>query len=417
MVIGLELFYKLKGTFGKIKYPFRISSRFIIRLLPGFHGCFLPELTTFAASIDETACNMTNHSLPGYKPPRILLTGGSGFLGKAIVKELLDAGSPLKPALLRIFDLVPYPGPPDERIEMLTGDICDASAVNNACRDIDLVIHAAALVDWGTKPEKEVLAINFGGTENIVNGCLANRVRHLVYTSSLDAVFGGKSLVNIDESIPYPAKHPNMYCRSKYLSEKLVMGINGKDQDQEGPSLTTCVLRPADIYGEGDPFHIGSLINMAKGGFYVRLGDGSSKSQHVYAGNMAWAHVLAAKALLDGNLAVAGKAYFITDGLPSNFFTFFDRIVEGAGFRIWPKNIWIPRNLAYVMGLISEGIALTARPVKKYAPKFSRFAVIYTCSDFTFTSDRALQDFNFLPKYSGDSAFHLTTAYYRKQKS
>jgi nucleoside-diphosphate-sugar epimerase len=349
---------------------------------------------------------------------RILLTGGSGFLGKAIVRELLDPRSPIKPSLVRIFDLHDYSGPADERIEMVTGDIRDAEAVSRACRDIDLVIHSAAIIDWGTKPENEVLAVNFGGTENVIRGCHAQRVRHLVYTSSLDAIFGGKSLVNIDESIPYPEKHPNMYCRSKYLSEKLVLEVNGKVHPQASGSpdseiLTTCVLRPADIFGDGDPYHIGSLISMARGGFYVRLGDGSSKSQHVYAGNMAWAHVLAAQALLKGNPAVAGNAYFITDGPPSNFFTFFDRIVEGSGYAIRPKNIWIPRNIAYVMGLVSEGIAMLVRPVKKYAPKFSRFAVIYTCSDFTFTAAKARQDFGFEPKYSGEEAYRLTVDHYR----
>ena len=358
---------------------------------------------------------------------RILVTGGSGFLGKAIVRELLAPGSPLKPSLIRILDLSVYQGPSNSRIEMITGDICNAEVADNACRGIDLVIHTAALVDWGTKPEHEVLAINFGGTKNVVSACLEHKVKHLVYTSSLDAIFGGKSLVNIDESIPYPQKHPNMYCRSKFLSEKLVLEANDPVHRQKEPNpksqipnpksvgFTTCVLRPADIYGEGDPYHIGSLINMAKGGFYVRLGDGSSKSQHVYAGNMAWAHVLAAKALLDENHAIAGQAYFITDGLPSNFFTFFDRIVEGAGYRIRPKNIWIPRRFAFAMGLISEGIALMVRPIYKYAPKFSRFAVIYTCSDFTFNAAKAQKDFGFEPKYSAEEAFQRTIDYYSRQ--
>ena len=145
----------------------------------------------------------------------------------------------------------------------------------------------------------------------------------------------------------------------------------------------------------------------------MRLGNGSSRSQHVYVGNMAWAHVLAAKALLEGNPAVAGQVYFITDGPPANFFTFFDRFVEGAGYAIRPKNIWIPRGLAYFMGLVSEGIALLARPVWKYAPKFSRFAVIYTCNDFTFSAEKARKDFDFEPRYSAGESFSRTVAWWR----
>ena len=367
---------------------------------------------------------MTSHPVTGNPTPRILLTGGSGFLGKAIVRELLAPGSPVQPSLLRIFDLKPCSGPADDRIEMVTADIRDAAAVSEACRGIDMVIHSAALVDWGTRPEPEVLAINFGGTENVVKGCRQHGVRHLVYTSSLDAIFGGKSLVNIDESIPYPAKHPNMYCRSKYLSEKLILEANGSENNitpgnlqTASRFLATCVLRPSDIYGEEDPYHIDSLIYMARGGFYVRLGNGSSKSQHVYVGNMAWAHILAAKALIDENPAIRGQAYFITDGPAANFFRFFDRIVEGAGYRIRPENIWIPRRIAYAMGFISEGIALLARPFVKYAPKFSRFAVIYTCSDFTFSSAKALKDFAFVPKYSAEEAYRRTVDYYSRART
>lgn len=343
----------------------------------------------------------------------ILLTGGSGFIGKAIVNELLALDSPVSFALLRIFDINPYQGDADPRIDYVNGDIRDPAAVTLACRNIDVVIHAAAIVDWGTKPAEEVYAVNFTGTENIVRACLGEGVRHLVCTSSLDAIYAGKPLVDIDESIPYPASHPNMYCRSKYLAEKLVLESNGKPDSTGTQVLTTCVLRPADVYGPGDPFHIGSLINMAKGGFYVRLGDGKSKSQHVFVGNIARAHVEATAALLSGNRYVAGQAYFITDGPPTNFFKFFDAIVEGAGYRIRPKNLWIPRSVAYAMGSMAEFFALLIRPVKKYNPKFSRFAVIYTCSDFTFRTNKAEKDFGFTPKYSPMEAFRLTTDYYR----
>jgi len=345
----------------------------------------------------------------GNSHPRVLLTGGSGFLGKMIVSELFSPGSPLTPSLLRIFDCSDYTGQADQRIEFIRGDIRNRKAVTAACRDIDLVIHSAAIVDWGTKPEKEVLETNFGGTENLVQACLEQKVGFLIYTSSLDAIFGGKSLVNIDETIPYPEHHPNMYCRSKYLSEKLVM-------ESCNAYFKTCVLRPADIYGEEDPFHIGSLINMAKGGFYVRLGDGTSRSQHVYVRNMAWAHVQAAGALISGNETIPGNAYFITDGPPANFFHFFDRIVMESGYRIRPGNLWIPRRIAYFMGWVSEAVALLIRPIKKYAPKFSRFAVIYTCSDFTFSSEKAKRDFNFSPKYPVEESISKTVAYYKKQK-
>ena len=151
---------------------------------------------------------------------------------------------------------------------------------------------------------------------------------------------------------------------------------------------------------------------MAKGGFYIRLGDGKAKSQHVYVRNIAHAHVLAAHALMNDNEAVCGQTYLITDGPGSNFFKFFDGIVEGAGYRIWPKNLWLPRSFAMFLGAISEGIAFLVRPIKQYTPKLSRFAVTYTCTEFTFSSEKAKRDFGFIPKYSEKEAFERTVKYY-----
>lgn len=342
--------------------------------------------------------------------PVILITGGAGFLGRALVREFLAPDAPVRPRELRVFDIAPFPEPTGSALSVIQGNIFNYEEVSAACRGADLVIHAAAIVDWGTKSEAEVYATNVTGTEHVVRACREQGVRHLIYTSSLDAVFAGSPLVNVDETLSYPSRHPNMYCRSKYLGEEFVLKANGND-------LGTCALRPADIYGEADPYHIDSLVNMAKTGFYVRLGDGSARSQHVYVGNMAYAHVLAAKGLLDGNESLRGQVYFITDGEPHNFFTFFDRIVFGAGYRVWPRNLWLPRRLAYGIGAVSEAIAVALRPIQHYHPKFSRFAVLYTCSDFTFSSQKAERHFGFKPKYSQEEALERTIEFYRRKRT
>jgi nucleoside-diphosphate-sugar epimerase len=338
----------------------------------------------------------------------ILVTGGSGFLGSAVVRELLDQHPILQASLIKIFDIREPAACSDPRVSYHAGDVCNYGDISDACKGIDLVIHSAAIVDWGTHPEEEVCAVNVTGTEHVIRACLEQGVKYLVFTSSLDAIFTGKPMVDIDESVPFPESHPNMYCRSKELAERAVSAANSEN-------LRTVIIRPSDIYGEGDPYHIGSLVDMAKGGFYVRLGNGKAKSQHTYVGNVAHAHLLAAHEMMNNAVNVAGSAYFITDGPGSNFFHFFDRIVEGIGYRIKPKNLWIPRNIAYAMGAASEFIALLARPVKKYNPKFSRFAVVYTCTDFTFSSKKALNDFGFKPKYSDQEALERTIAFFRNE--
>jgi nucleoside-diphosphate-sugar epimerase len=342
------------------------------------------------------------------KNMNVLITGGSGFLGKAVIKELLGSDAIVKPDEIRVFDIKQYDdGSNDKRIKFIKGDIRNYKEVKDAVKGVDIVIHTAALIDWGTKPKSIVFGVNVGGTENIIKACHENKVNKLVHTSSLDAVFSGKPLVNIDESQPYPAKHITSYGESKELSEKLVLESNS-------PELKTVVLRPSDIYGEGDPYHIGSLIHQAKKKMYVRIGDRKSKCQHVYVGNMAYALVKAAKALLDGNSSVYGKVYFITDGQATNFFEFFDKIIIGTGYKLIPGNVWIPKWLAYPIAGISELTAVIAKPFKSYTPKFSRFAVKYITSDFIFNSEKAKNDFGFEPKYDEEESFSRTINFYKK---
>jgi len=119
--------------------------------------------------------------------PHIFLTGGSGFIGSRIVDELLADDSPLKPSKITVFDVKPYNGIQNNNIQFIQGDIYDYKAIEKASKDADIVIHSAAIIDWGTKSEQEVLNINVEGTKNIIKACKSNDINHLVYTSSLDA--------------------------------------------------------------------------------------------------------------------------------------------------------------------------------------------------------------------------------------
>lgn len=346
------------------------------------------------------------------KGKHILVTGGSGFLGKRLVDELLDQDCPIIVESITVLDLNTYPYD-HPKVSFVSGDIRIPGSFNKISSPIDLIFHCASLVDWGTKSPREVYEVNYTGTQNVVRFCKENNIRNLVYTSSLDTVFSGKDLNDIDESHPYPGKYPNMYCESKYLAEKLILDTNSEE-------LRTCVLRPADIYGEGDIYHIESLINMAKSGFYIRLGDGKSRSQHVYVGNVAYAHLLAGLALLNNNQNVFGQCYFITDSPGKNFFIFFDEIVRRSGYKIWPKNLWISKGLGLALGSISEFIAKILRPIKYYNPKLSRFAVLYTCTNFTFNSNKAIKHLGYRVKYDVNDAIDKTCKYYdgiRNKKS
>jgi len=160
----------------------------------------------------------------------ILITGGAGFLGKAIVHELLDSKSQINQGEIRIIDSKEYQGEKDDRIHFMKEDICNSRDIDRACKGVDLVIHSAAIVDWGIKLPKEVYRVNFTGTQNVIRSCKKNNVPVLVFTSSLDTVINGKPLVDIDKTMAYSSKHPNMYCKSKFVAEQLVIKENNEKQ-------------------------------------------------------------------------------------------------------------------------------------------------------------------------------------------
>jgi len=339
----------------------------------------------------------------------ILITGGAGFIGRFLIWELLGEDPVLPVSRIRVLDIQSQPEfLRESSIEWIQGSILDADLLARACEGMDLVYHLAAVVDWGAMAPEEILRINVEGTRQVITACRKTGVRGLVYASSIDAVYDGDSHVDIDETFPYPDRYASTYCESKALAERVVLEANDDH-------LRTAALRPSDVYGPGDPFHLHALVDMARSGFYVRVGDPSKLSMHVFVGNMAHAFSLLGTALMEGNEKVRGRVYFISDGPPSNFFSFFDRILTAAGYKLWP-GIWLPRWLMMPIGIGADAVVSLLRPVVRIKSNVSRFSVTYICNSFTFSTEAATQDFGFNPKYDPEEAFERTMRFYTVSK-
>jgi len=323
-----------------------------------------------------------------------LVIGGAGLLGRAIVSLLLEEGY-----FVRILDLEKVER---DGVESIVGDIRNIEDVQKACEGIDTVFQTAAAI-WDPKLPKQVYYdVNVHGNQNVIDTCIKLGIPRLVYTSTMDVVCGDdkKPLVYIDETTPYPEKMPrDHYSRSKILGEKSVIEANNVK------GLQTTSLRPVGMYGPGDKYHIANIVNMAKLGNKMKLGDGSAKFSHVYSENAAYAHILAAKHLyLESH--VAGECYFIADHQPAeNLFAFMQPFLEELNLPIPTKSI--PFKLAYFLAWFAE----------KFAPKsnFNRFSVIQTCLDHTFVSDKAERDFGYKPIISKEEAFEKTVEWFKNK--
>ena len=210
----------------------------------------------------------------------ILVTGGGGFLGKAIVKRLVKAGENV-----RSFSRNFYPELKSMGVDQIQGDIGDNSAVIKACYGIQTVFHVAAKPPpWGNYAD--YYRTNVVGTQNVIDACNSQKVSKLVYTSTPTVVFNGTDIEGVDESFPYPARYATPYSKTKALAEqKVVKSSSG--------NLRTIILRPHEIWGPGDNHIAPRLIARAKR--LKRIGNGKNLIDTTYIDNVVDAHILASE--------------------------------------------------------------------------------------------------------------------------
>ena len=315
------------------------------------------------------------------------------MLGRAIVSQLLEQGK-----TVRIIDIEPAK---DNHAQIIVGDIRDAAAVRKACDGVDTVLHSAAAVWDPNLPPTIYEETNVAGTKLIIDTCIQLGIPRLVYTSSMDVVMDGKhGHCLADESAPYPTdtRKMNRYAYSKMMGEQAVIKANG-------PTFSTCALRLVGMYGPGDKYHLPNVLKNAKSGMNIRLGNGKAQFSHVFSGNAAHAHILAAKHLAP-NSPVAGQIYFITDHHSGNFFDFMNPYLEQLGIPVPRRSI--PRGLANVLGWFVEKFSARSN--------FNRFTVYCVCVDHTFVHDKATRDFGYQPIFTAEEAFKITLEWLKTQK-
>ncbi|MBL4847898.1 MAG: NAD-dependent epimerase/dehydratase family protein [Planctomycetes bacterium] len=257
----------------------------------------------------------------------MLVTGGGGFLGRAIVEMLLE-----RDATVRVFSRRSFPDLEARGVTCVSGDLGDAEAVGRAVAGVGAVFHVAALAGaWGKTEVFE--RTNVLGTQNVIAACQRHEVSKLVFTSSPSVINGTafEDHEGIDESAPYPETYLADYPRTKALAERAVLAANGE-------SLATVALRPHLIVGPGVPHLLPRILGQARAGKLRIVGDGTNKVAVTHVHNAAMAHLLAYDRLEPGS-ACAGKAYFISQEEPVELWPWINSILEGLGIPRIEKTI------------------------------------------------------------------------------
>lgn len=314
---------------------------------------------------------------------KALVTGGGGFLGQYIVEQLVARGDQVRSLSRKNYSSLESLG-----VEQIAGDIQDANVVSQACEEMDVVFHTAAIAGiWG-KPEI-FFGINLNGTRNVIDGCKSHGVGKLVFSSSPSVIFDATDQDGLDESSPYPKQWLCSYPESKAAAEKLVLEANDNDR------LLTCALRPHLIWGPRDQHLIPRLIDRAKSGKLRIVGNGKNLVDNVYVENAAAAHLQAADALAP-NAAVCGQAYFISQGHPVKCWEWINEILVNAGLEPVEKKISF--RAAWTIGSLMESAYRLMGWQEE--PRMTRFLAAQLAKNHFYKIEKAKRDFGYEPSIS-----------------
>lgn len=202
----------------------------------------------------------------------IFITGATGFVGRNLLRKLIGKGVKVR-CLVRDRSRIDN----NNEVETIQGDIADIDILNRATQDVDIVIHLAAIAK--TSSPDEFINVNVKGTKNLVDACIKNKVKKIIYVSSLDAALSDT----------------NLYGRTKRMGEDVI----------KNSKIDYIILRPALIYGK-DSKDINMLTGMVKKSSLIPVvGNGRGRLQPVYVDNVCEIILK----LIDSN--IKDKIYYI----------------------------------------------------------------------------------------------------------
>jgi sterol-4alpha-carboxylate 3-dehydrogenase (decarboxylating) len=292
----------------------------------------------------------------------VIVLGGCGSLGHHIVKKLFEAGS----NNVTVYD-VNISDNVHPRAKYVKGSITSSSSLLKLLHDVKplTIFHTVSPSMLGQKnSDQTFFNVNVTGTSTLLASIAkTGTTKALMYTSSSSVIHNNRTdLILATEDMPYcPASQQTVYyTQTKAEAEQLVLRANRTN------GLLTSVIRGCTLFGENDNAMPTQIGNAAAGRGKLQVGDNKNLYDWTYTGNAAYAHVLAAQALLrvdasvpprpeDEDMRVDGEAFVITNDEPWPFWDFVRVVGAEAGYPVKKEDIWVvPGWLFYVMAVVAE---------------------------------------------------------------
>lgn len=323
---------------------------------------------------------------------RILVTGATGFTGKALTRRLVDDGH-------EVIALDYKEGHKTEEIrawgvQVHIGSVTDEKLVNQLMSGIDVVQHLAAAFRELNVPDTYYEEVNIGGTRTVLDAALKAGVKKFIYCSTC-GVHGDIEDPPGGEDAPIaPADY---YQRTKYEAEPLVLEYHEK-------GLPCVVLRPAAIYGPGDPERFSMIYQRVATGTFPMFGSGHTLYHPVYIDNLVDAHVLA----MEPGKGL-GEAYLIADEEYVEIEDLVRRVARAMG-----RSVKIPHYPVWPVVIAGHVMETICRPFKITPPIFPR-RVDWFRQNRAFRIDKAKRDLGYAPRVPLDEGLRLTYEWYKAE--
>jgi nucleoside-diphosphate-sugar epimerase len=303
---------------------------------------------------------------------RVFVTGGSGFLGRELVLELIRRGHAVRglgrsPAAQKIVS--------ELGAEAVAGDLDDVKAMQAGMAGCKLVIHSAAYAkEHG--PRAEFFRANVEGTANVLAAARAAGVERLVHVSTEAVLADGRPIVQADEERPM-AEHPmGLYPLTKGLAEKQVRAAASAGFD-------AVVVRPRLIWGRGDTTLLPPMVKAVKDGRWRWVDGGRYPTSTCHVENAVEGVLCAAQR------GARGGVYFLTDGPPVEFRSFVGDLLRAAG--VDPGERELPRWGAELIATLTAFLP---------HPPVTRTALALFLHEVTVNDGRARRELGYTSKKS-----------------
>lgn len=324
---------------------------------------------------------------------KILVTGGTGFTGKALVHRLVEMGHQV--VALDYKEGMKTQEIRDWGAEVVLGSVTDMNVVRQAVKGVEVVHHVAAAFREMDRPESYYYDVNVGGTRNVLQAALDEGVRKVIYCSTC-GVHGNVDHPPAGEDAPIqPADY---YQRTKWEAEPIA-----REFFERG--LATTTLRPAAIYGPGDPERFFLIYKRVAGGTFPMFGNGKTYYHPVYIDNLVDAFVLAME-----NGKGDGEAYLIADEHYLEIEDLVRRVGKSLGV-----DVKIPHYPVWPVVVAGHIVEKACKPFGINPPIFPRRVDWYR-QNRAFRIDKAKRDLGYQPRIGIDEGLRRTAEWYRQEK-